>query len=134
LRFLGRSVECRDKVGHRGRRARSLRGQQAFLDDPVCLRHPLVLPQVLDPRLDEEHLDDAGRVGGILKLVPAQLVIEKQEHRVGGVEKHRRVHVVIVLKGVWATAVASDSEVRGQHDAGSGLTSVPFGTLAGRGG
>jgi hypothetical protein len=48
-------------------------------------------------------------------------VIEKQDHRVGGVEKHRRVHVIFLMKGEWATAVASGSEVLVQHDAVSGL-------------
>jgi hypothetical protein len=43
-----------------------------LLSDPVCLRHTLVLPQVLDPRLDQEYLDDAGRVGDVLKQVPAK--------------------------------------------------------------
>ena len=38
---------------------------------PVLVRHPLVLAEVPQPRLDQEHLDEPLRVFGVLEQVPA---------------------------------------------------------------
>jgi hypothetical protein len=43
----------------------------AFFDQAIGVRDPLMLAQVLSPRCDEEGLDDASFVGGILEHAPA---------------------------------------------------------------
>ena len=65
-------MKSSDKVGDDGGRIAFVVGQQWLLDHPIRFRHPLVLPQMLDPRSDEEDFHDAARLGGVLKHVPEE--------------------------------------------------------------
>src|SRR5579859_2639263 len=55
---------------HFGRLAQ-MEAVDAFLDQAIGVRDPLVLAQMLHPRCDKESFDDASFIGGILEHAPA---------------------------------------------------------------
>lgn len=69
-----------DVVRDEGRTVADMERVDALLQVLVCLRHAIVLTQMLEPRAETEILNDASVLGGILENVPAMRPIASRCH------------------------------------------------------
>jgi hypothetical protein len=65
-----------DQVRHGHRRRAAMQRPGARLRFTVAQSHAFVLAQVLDPGLDEEGFDVAGRIGCVVEQLPARGAVQ----------------------------------------------------------